>query len=121
MENAVTHAFGDASRGCRIMLCSHLNGDRLLITLEDNGRGMTPEELDALNSSLGNEDSSDKGIGIRNVHQRIRLFYGDSYGLHITSIPGEGTTITITLPIRTISENMTNLQPENMTNVQEVE
>ncbi len=121
MENAVTHAFGDASRGCRIMLCSHLNGDRLQITLEDNGRGMTPEELDALNSSLGNEDSSDKGIGIRNVHQRIRLFYGDSYGLHITSIPGEGTTITITLPIRTISENMTNLQPENMTNVQEVE
>lgn len=121
MENSVTHAFGDASRGCRIMLCSHLNGDRLLITLEDNGRGMTPEELDSLNSSLGNEDSADKGIGIRNVHQRIRLFYGDSYGLHITSIPGEGTTITITLPIRTISENMTNLQPENMTNVQEVE
>ena len=78
-----------------------------MITVEDNGCGMTPEELDALNSTLERSEASEKGIGIQNVHQRIRLFYGDSYGIHITSTPGKGTTITITLPIRTVSENMT--------------
>lgn len=108
MENAVTHAFGDASRGCRITLCSSQNEDTLSITVEDNGRGMTPEELHTLNSSLESSETSDRRIGIRNVHQRIRLFYGDSYGIHITSTPGEGTRITITLPVRTATENMTN-------------
>lgn len=107
MENAVTHAFRNVNRGCRITLCSSRKDNRLLITVEDNGCGMTPEELDALNSTLERSEASEKGIGIQNVHQRIRLFYGDSYGIHITSTPGKGTTITITLPIRTVSENMT--------------
>lgn len=107
MENAVTHAFRNVNRGCRITLCSSRKDNRLLITVEDNGCGMMPEELDALNSTLERSEASEKGIGIQNVHQRIRLFYGDSYGIHITSTPGKGTTITITLPIRTVSENMT--------------
>lgn len=108
MENAVTHAFGDASCGCRITLsCRQFDGS-LLITVEDNGCGMTPAEVDALNTSLESSETSDKRIGIRNVHQRIRLFYGDSYGIHIESTPEKGTKITIRLPIRTVSENMTN-------------
>ena len=98
MENAVTHAFGDASCGCRITLsCRQFDGS-LLITVEDNGCGMTPAEVDALNASLESSETSDKRIGIRNVHQRIRLFYGDSYGIHIESTPEKGTKITIRLP-----------------------
>lgn len=108
MENAVTHAFGDASHGCRITLTSREQDGSLLLTVKDNGCGMTPEEVEALNASLESSGTSDKRIGIRNVHQRIRLFYGDSYGIHIESSPGKGTKITIRLPIRIASENMTN-------------
>lgn len=108
MENAVTHAFGDASCGFCITLRSCFKDDALLITVEDNGRGMTQEDLTALLSSLESSETSEKGIGLRNVHQRIRLFYGDGYGITITSMPMEGTKVNITLPIRTESENMTN-------------
>ena len=69
---------------------------------------MTAEELDALLASLDSSEATEKGIGLRNVHQRIRLFYGDAYGISVTSTPNCGTQINITLPIRTASENMTN-------------
>ena len=108
MENAVTHAFGDASSGFCITLRSRREADTLLITVADNGRGMTAEELDALLASLDSSEATEKGIGLRNVHQRIRLFYGDAYGISVTSTPNCGTQINITLPIRTASENMTN-------------
>ena len=50
--------------------------------------------------------SSSESIGMVNVNQRIRLFYGTEYGIHVKSQQDRGTEITITLPVRTISEDM---------------
>lgn len=106
MENAVVHAFGGSSRGFRIRIHSFLQDGCLHIRVEDNGKGMTPPEVLRLQGDLQTEDISEDNIGLTNVHQRIRLFYGDTFGLQISSILSEGTTIEIVLPIRTVSENM---------------
>ena len=109
MENAVVHAFGDASSGYQICIHSYSCQKDLHILVSDNGRGMTDEELHGLLTSLEGEASPDESIGLINVNQRIRLFYGNDYGLHIASRPGKGTQIKILLPFRDHSENMTDI------------
>lgn len=108
LENAVVHAFGDASSGYVIRIQSLLEAQTLHITVSDNGRGMTEEELSALRHSLVHsaEETEDKSIGLVNVHRRIRLFYGQSYGITVESTSGEGTLIKILLPLRDHSESM---------------
>ena len=74
-------------------------GDDLIIDVSDNGVGMRPEVAATL---LSEERpalrTTGSGIGVRNVHQRIRLTFGEPYGLTIFSEPDEGTTIRLRLP-----------------------
>lgn len=109
MENAVDHAFGDASSGYFIRIHSSACDNILHILVEDNGRGMEKNELHSLQLSLNRDEAPDESIGLVNVNQRIRLFYGESYGLQISSTPGKGTRIEILLPLRNHSENMTDI------------
>ena len=109
MENAVVHAFGDASSGYFIRIHSSACDNVLHILVEDNGRGMEKNELHSLQHSLNRDEAPDESIGLVNVNQRIRLFYGESYGLQISSTPGKGTRIEILLPLRNHSENMTDI------------
>lgn len=106
MENAVVHAFGDASKGCRIQIDVTALEGNLHITVRDNGKGMSEEKLNSLRESLVRTEGTGKSIGLVNVHERIRLFYGEPYGISITSISGKGTEIEIILPVREYSENM---------------
>lgn len=108
-ENAVTHAFGDASKGCRIILKGKIDRDTLFLIVADNGKGISSEECEKLNARMMDSDAfrnSSESIGMVNVNQRIRLFYGSKYGIHVKSQQDRGTEITITLPVRTISEDM---------------
>lgn len=109
MENAVVHAFGDASSGYFIRIHSSACDNILHILVEDNGRGMEKNKLHSLQLSLNRDEAPDESIGLVNVNQRIRLFYGESYGLQISSTPGKGTRIEILLPLRNHSENMTDI------------
>ena len=52
------------------------------------------------------KEKIEKSIGLRNIHQRIRLYYGEEYGLWITSDPGKGTKVTIKLKYKDKSEKM---------------
>lgn len=106
LENAVVHAFDGGSKGYCIRICSVKQEQSLAILVEDNGKGMAPEELSHLRSSLSQTEIADTGIGLVNVNQRIRLFYGNHYGIRINSQAGIGTQITILLPLRHYSENM---------------
>ena len=108
-ENAVTHAFGDASKGCRIILKGKIDRDTLFLIVADNGKGISSEECEKLNARMMDSDAfrnSSESIGMVNVNQRIRLFYGSEYGIHVKSQQDRGTEITITLPVRNISEDM---------------
>lgn len=107
MENAVVHAFGGGSnREFLIRIHSFIRKQKLHICVEDNGRGMTQQKTAQLQEDLQSTDTTEKSIGLINVHQRIRLFYGDEFGVRISSRPSVGTIVEIILPVRTESENM---------------
>ena len=65
-------------------------GDRICLSVSDDGVGMTGEELERVRKGLYKvEDQNDGGFGIANVFERIRLNYGDSYGLRVDSAVGK--------------------------------
>ena len=93
-----------------IVVKAYTKNETLYIDIIDNGLGMTEE---AVNKLLTNESNSKKGsgIGLRNVNERIKLYFGIDYGLDIYSEPDEGTTIRIRMPKITYSEYL--LKEEN--------
>jgi len=100
LENAVRHGFAGEEREDRVIRITgkRLDGDRLCICLTDNGQGMEPERLCALRESLARDGGIQESIGLRNVSQRCRLYYGEDCGLTVDSEPGQGTRVTLTLP-----------------------
>ncbi len=71
----------------------------LCIEIEDNGMGMEEDTIKKLLSGAINPEAKGSGVGVYNVDQRIKLYYGDTYGLDIESEPFEGTIIRLTLPL----------------------
>lgn len=106
VENAFQHGFSKMKANGMIVVNILKRGNNLIINIEDNGIGLSPERLQELQDSLNrNTDTHGKSIGMKNVHNRIRLFYGAEYGLSIASVLGEGTTVTLKLPLREDLEN----------------
>ena len=73
----------------------------LVIAVSDNGQGIPPERLQALEEVLRHPDleaPEQSGVGLSNVARRIHLARGNAFGISIDSAPGEGTTVTIRLP-----------------------
>ncbi len=106
VENFFYHGLNYCSAGDLITIRGRKEHSTLLLSVSDNGQGMSPEKLDELNARL-QEDSSftelghrtRQSIGLKNIHSRIELYYGKGYGLQISSTPGKGSTITIRLPV----------------------
>jgi len=108
VENALYHGIKNKRRKGLIEVRGWRDGQGgILLKVSDNGIGMTPDRLDEIRRSLsgGIEPRSDspdetrhQGFGLRNVHQRIRLYYGEPYGLHIESAYMEGTEVTLRIP-----------------------
>jgi sensor histidine kinase YesM len=75
----------------------------LVIKIEDDGIGMSPEKVDALNRYINSEgktaDENRRSIGIRNVNQRIKLACGNEYGITIESVQYQGSSVIIRLPM----------------------
>lgn len=100
VENAIIHGLEPKMDLGEIIISVVPNHDQLKISVYDNGVGMTAHQLEELKKHLDlEEDFSGKQIGVRNVHQRIKLYYGDAYGLTISSQFNVGTTLMITLPL----------------------
>ncbi|MGC6590362.1 cache domain-containing sensor histidine kinase [Paenibacillus sp. Dod16] len=94
IENCINHAIGDES-GININVKLRQEGDDILLQVIDDGIGMKPEQLDhALNKS-----DNLSGYGVKNVDDRIKLTYGDEYGVSIFSRLGIGTAVTIRIPV----------------------
>ncbi len=99
IENAIYHGMEYMSGDGDILVKSYKNGENLYIDIIDNGLGMTQEVADKLLiSNISNHQKKGSGIGLRNVHERIKLYFGDKYGLEVYSEPDEGTTIRIHMP-----------------------
>lgn len=107
IENAIIHGFyGVNSGGVLRIVVKELDTNQLMIRIEDNGVGMTEKKRKALLSAHHAEENEagGSGIGVRNVADRIHSYYGSRGHLDIQSELGQGTTVTITLPIDTKGE-----------------
>ncbi|WP_449602213.1 cache domain-containing sensor histidine kinase [Paenibacillus sp. Marseille-Q9583] len=102
IENAVKHGLESLDRQ-GILKVSILEETGVLnIVVQDNGKGMDAEKLKALVESLDRpttKENGKMGIGLQNLHRRLQHMFGESYGLVIRSLPGEGTEVAIMLPI----------------------
>ncbi len=100
IENALVHGLDSKIDGGNIRIFGGCDGKDILLTVEDDGVGM-PEEVrrKLLNENLRkSDDGKHTHIGILNVHKRLRLYFGPSYGLSIHSEVGVGTVVTIRIP-----------------------
>lgn len=105
LENAIYHGMAGCEEDGRITVTAKRDGGDLVIDVSDNGVGMPPEVVERLlDESQPQTRSSGSGIGVRNVHRRIRLTFGEGYGLEVFSEPDEGTTVRIRLPALTAEE-----------------
>jgi two-component system sensor histidine kinase YesM len=103
VENAIEHGFKYMSEPGLIRIYDNPSDDQYQIILTDNGVGMAPSLVGKLNAMFDSAlDAADhqgvKSFGIKNVNHRLKLFFGDDYGIQVVSTDGEGTAIVIKLP-----------------------
>ncbi|ANE45550.1 hypothetical protein SY83_03635 [Paenibacillus swuensis] len=117
VENAVKHGVPLHRldrEGLRITIRAAASPEGMVIEITDNGAGIQPAALAALNERIATEEpepseprggslTEGSGIGLRNVNQRIRIFYGKDYGIVVLSETGQSTTVRMTVPLLLLS------------------
>ncbi|HZH62348.1 MAG TPA: sensor histidine kinase [Metabacillus sp.] len=105
VENAIYHGIKERKGPGYIAIKANTENEDLVLTVTDDGKGIPEEKLTKLNERLDtiykhHEQKVDFGYGMMNVQARIKLTYGEDYGIQIGSQLDVGTTVTIRLPIR---------------------
>ena len=109
VENAIHHGLEPKISPGTILIRGFQTQSKLILQIRDDGVGMPPEQLDDLRARLFHPDlltaqeerrdpKRGSGIALKNVHQRLQLFFGPAYGLEITSAAGIGTQIELCMP-----------------------
>ena len=99
IENALYHGIKNKRGGGKITVTAEPSGDDIVISVKDNGIGMTDERLEEVVRGMKGDTPSDNAIyGLYNVNERIRLKFGDKYGITLHSVYNEGSTCNILLP-----------------------
>ena len=96
VENSVIHGFNDSQEKGLLEISAEYNADEVFFYVEDNGKGMTTEEIETV---LHKKKSS---IGMMNVNEIISILYGNDFGVQISSQIGEGTSVQIHIPLKKI-------------------
>ena len=101
VENAIYHGIKEKRGNGKILITGKIEGNMLCFTVSDNGKGMEEEVLNKINKMLTNSGKNkiEIGYGIFNVNERIRIIYGEEYGLKYKSVYGEGTIVELRHPI----------------------
>ncbi len=102
VENAIQHGIEMMPDEGEIRVKAGISNEKLLIVVEDNGLGMPEEVVKTIldrNRPAAGHRSTGSGVGVRNVHERIRLTFGEAYGLEFESRLEEGTTVKVWLPL----------------------
>lgn len=101
VENAIYHGVKAKRGGGTITITGVPEGENLVFTVQDDGAGMPQEKVEELNRRMSERSVLDeqKSFGLFYIRERIQLCYGTGYGVHVESALGEGTRVTITLPL----------------------
>lgn len=107
VENAIYHGMAQIRHKGQISIfATRIEPDTLQFEVWDNGIGMSEEDVQKVNDYINDRNTAFKSIGLRNVNKRIKLRYGNAYGVHITSVLGEGTSVYVTIPCQhTVKES----------------
>ena len=95
LENAINHGINGLTDESEITVSVYGDGGDVVFLVEDNGVGMTEEQIEAI---LQKERSDRAGIGIKNVNDRLKIYFGSAYGITIESAPDEGTRVYLRIP-----------------------
>lgn len=107
VENAIYHGMEFMDGDGEIRIRAWKEGEDLYIRVSDNGLGMTQEQVDRMLSDTDHVPSKrGSGIGVRNVNERIRLYFGTSYGLTVESELDVGTAVTVHLKAVTVPSDV---------------
>lgn len=118
VENAIKYGYDEKRPLLKVRVESQSYNSLLHISVGDDGHGMQQGYVDQLNASLQRGDAQSvpgaqgTGIGLMNVHQRIRLKYGDAYGMRVSAHPDKGTVIHLNLPFITQDDEAGALHPD---------
>ena len=100
LENSMHHGYDVRRKNMRINISAHLVKGKLVVTVEDDGIGMTPERQREIAENLNNKQLEKKdSIGLLNLNQRVKLIFGYEYGCRIEN-NGHGVTVTVIFPGR---------------------
>ena len=104
VENAVKYGIEPLEEGGKIIITGTADSDHMIFKISDNGNGFSPEIYSELKARLAGETDSKLnshgcGIGILNIHNRLNLYYGQTYGVSVESSVGMGTTFTVKIPL----------------------
>ncbi|MUG47477.1 sensor histidine kinase [Paenibacillus woosongensis] len=100
VENAIHHGIEQLAEEGFIGIYVTYENEQLRLQIKDNGVGMSPDRLAKVRAGDARSESGPgSGVGVRNVQERIALYYGAAYGLHFESELEEGTAVTITIPV----------------------
>lgn len=94
IENAIYHGINGLVDEGEIVIRIESQGDDILATVEDNGVGMEKEQIEA----IFRRSDSKSGIGIKNVNDRLKIWFGEAYGITIESVPDKGTRVIVRMP-----------------------
>lgn len=98
VENCIIHGLEGRADVGHIDVCVKRSGQNVVITVTDDGAGICGEKIAEIRRELAGNRTKGEHIGICNVNQRVRLRYGEEYGVTVESIGGEYTRVEITLP-----------------------
>jgi two-component system sensor histidine kinase YesM len=96
VENALYHGIKMKRGMGHIYVIGRAEGDHVLLQVTDDGVGMSPQRLGQLRQAM--EGGERVGFGFSTVHERLRLFFGEGYGLSLSSQENVGTTVTVRIP-----------------------
>ena len=101
VENCIYHGLKNRIDKGLILITGHMEESNLILTIEDNGYGILPEKIEELYKRFNDPDLND-GVGLKNVYQRLHIYYGEASYLKIESEVDEYTRIIISIPVEEI-------------------
>ena len=104
LENAINYGVREMDDCGEIIVRGSRQKDEILLTVTDNGMGIPEEEVEFLLTDTKRVHKKGSGVGLVNVNNRIKILFGEQYGLHIESELDEGTTVSIKIPAIIYSE-----------------
>lgn len=115
VENAIIHGIEELAEDASVYIKAIVYDDYFVLEITDSGQGMTAQQVQNLEKRIAGEievsGGSGNGIGLKNVQDRIRITFGEPYGIGIISREGCFTKVTVTIPITRREETMRHEKP----------